>query len=322
MFLTHDPARQFANPYTYTNWDPINLTDPNGEFIVELITAIVIAAALSAAVNTVVAAAQGASLGQIGQAAAMGAVTGAVSVGLGVVAGGVGIGLASLAGTLPQNVGLQQALNALGEVAYRSAFSAIVSNAAGQTAAAAGAPSEAVMGISMAAGYGASYAYDSNFINPSGDLARIEAKGDFQPVSNTATHSSTEGLARDAGFTPAQAAQITEANVAQDQPWSSMFKNQQHFDFGAMGEFERLSTKALGASNDARLAFGGAATHYLQDAHTLGHMFPGTHLLSGPLGAPLRFIIHQTVGGEVFFHESWRNDTLQFLRQLYSTRTI
>ena len=33
MFLTHDPARQFANPYTYTGWNPINLTDPSGAFI-------------------------------------------------------------------------------------------------------------------------------------------------------------------------------------------------------------------------------------------------------------------------------------------------
>ena len=30
-FLTHDPAGVFASPYTYTNWDPVNRTDPNGE---------------------------------------------------------------------------------------------------------------------------------------------------------------------------------------------------------------------------------------------------------------------------------------------------
>ena len=30
LFLTHDPARQFASPYTYTNWNPIGLTDPSG----------------------------------------------------------------------------------------------------------------------------------------------------------------------------------------------------------------------------------------------------------------------------------------------------
>ena len=32
MFLTHDPARQFANPYAYGPWDPVNGTDPNGTF--------------------------------------------------------------------------------------------------------------------------------------------------------------------------------------------------------------------------------------------------------------------------------------------------
>lgn len=30
LFNTHDPARQFASPYTYTNWNPVNLTDPTG----------------------------------------------------------------------------------------------------------------------------------------------------------------------------------------------------------------------------------------------------------------------------------------------------
>ncbi len=33
MFLTHDPARQFASPYTYTNWNPTNETDPTGACI-------------------------------------------------------------------------------------------------------------------------------------------------------------------------------------------------------------------------------------------------------------------------------------------------
>jgi RHS repeat-associated protein len=36
MFLTHDPARQFANPYAYGPWDPVNGTDPNGTFFFEL----------------------------------------------------------------------------------------------------------------------------------------------------------------------------------------------------------------------------------------------------------------------------------------------
>jgi hypothetical protein len=31
-YLTHDPVRQFANPYAYGPWDPVNGTDPNGTF--------------------------------------------------------------------------------------------------------------------------------------------------------------------------------------------------------------------------------------------------------------------------------------------------
>lgn len=43
VFLTHDPARQFASPYTYTNWDPVNRTDPNGAVIDWVVVGIVAA---------------------------------------------------------------------------------------------------------------------------------------------------------------------------------------------------------------------------------------------------------------------------------------
>lgn len=189
MFLTHDPARQFPNPYAYGPWNPINGTDPTGGFWLELLIAAVVAAAASAAVNTVIAAAQGLPLNQIGNAAAMGAVTGAVGVGLGVIAAGISISLSAVAGTLPQNVGWQQALNALGEVAYRSAFSTTVANAAGEATSAAGAPGWLSTLASIGAGYGSSVYYDQALLDPSGDLARIEVKGDYRQVSNTRTHS-------------------------------------------------------------------------------------------------------------------------------------
>jgi RHS repeat-associated protein len=320
MFLTHDPARQFANPYCYTGWNPTNLTDPHGEFIGELLAAIVIAAAVSAAVNTVIAAAQGASLSQIGHAAAMGAVTGAVGAGLGVVASGVGIGVASLAGTLPQNVGLNQALSALGEVAYRSALSGAIANAAGQTAAAAGAPEGAVIGISIAAGYAGSYVYDSNFINPRGDLARIESKGDFQQTSNTATHTNTTHVAaREAGFSQQQAVRIVRANLARD---SSLVFNMDHFDFGAQQAFSDFAARAGRSSGVSFLDAIGAASHHLQDQYALGHILPGTHLIGSdnriialPL-ALLRGFVHQTIGGEVTFREAQYEATLNFLRNV------
>ena len=324
MFLTHDPARQFASPYAYTNWDPVNRTDPNGEFVVELIAAIVIAAAVSGAVNTVIAAAQGLPLSQIGQAALTGAITGAVGVGLGVVASGLSVGLASLAGTLPQNVGLQEAMNALGEVAYRSAFSTIVADAAGRTATAAGAPEGAVIGISMAAGYGASYAFDSNFIDYNGDLAHIEGNGAFQNVSNTATHTDvTRGAAESAGFNEAEANQILAANLAQDQ---DLVNNQSHFGFGAQRAFghfsqdARAAFRASGPQGEAFLTAIGQASHHLQDQYALGHILPGSDTLRAWWGAIPRALIHQTIGGEITFAQSQYNASLRYFEVMRSLR--
>jgi len=64
MFLTHDPVRQFASPYTYTNWNPTNDTDPNGECIWDLciVEGILIGAAIGAAVGG----GTGAGLGVVG----------------------------------------------------------------------------------------------------------------------------------------------------------------------------------------------------------------------------------------------------------------
>lgn len=88
MFLTHDPARQFASPYTYTNWDPINHTDPSGAFIDLLFWAAVAGIISSIAFTTTYAQARlnGASSGQALQAGAIsGAIGFAGTIGLGVV---------------------------------------------------------------------------------------------------------------------------------------------------------------------------------------------------------------------------------------------
>jgi len=29
-FLTHDPVRQYVNPYAYVGWNPVKFTDPTG----------------------------------------------------------------------------------------------------------------------------------------------------------------------------------------------------------------------------------------------------------------------------------------------------
>lgn len=301
-FLSHDPARQFANPYAYGSWNPLNGTDSNGGWFLEFVFAVVIAAAISAAINTIVAAAQGASLSQIGRAAIRGAITGAIGVGLGVVSSGLSIGAAALGGTLPAGVGVQEALNALSEVAFRSAISTTLSNAAGQAAAAAGAPSGLVTGISVVAGYVGSVGYDQLWLDPAGSLAQLEGPG-AQLASNSTAHTNiTTAAAEEAGFSRMETEIILSGNLVQD---ADVWNNQSHFGAGAQQAAHDFSGKAAHAlANGNRfdyLSSLGAVTHYIQDQYALGHIFPGTHLLSGPIGAPFRGLIHQTIGGEVNF---------------------
>jgi RHS repeat-associated protein len=52
-FLTHDPARQFASPYTYTNWNPVNLVDPDGRDAGVLIVIGLILVALQAVASAI-----------------------------------------------------------------------------------------------------------------------------------------------------------------------------------------------------------------------------------------------------------------------------
>jgi RHS repeat-associated protein len=110
MFVTHDPARQFASPYAYGPWDPVNGVDPTGAFfgiddiIYLVVVYVVIPAAIGAAVSSIVAAAQGRD---VGQAAATGALGGAIA-GPGALGGGLGLlisGAASGAATSALNGG-------------------------------------------------------------------------------------------------------------------------------------------------------------------------------------------------------------------------
>jgi RHS repeat-associated protein len=83
MFLTHDPARQFANPYAYGPWDPVNGSDPSGAFWLE---AFAIGFAIGFAATTIQALANGASVGEALEAGAVSGIVGGVTgVGLGVV---------------------------------------------------------------------------------------------------------------------------------------------------------------------------------------------------------------------------------------------
>jgi RHS repeat-associated protein len=61
-FVTHDSARQFANPYTYTGWDPVNGVDPDGnwtflgftaeQIVVALFVANVVASTIQTGIET------------------------------------------------------------------------------------------------------------------------------------------------------------------------------------------------------------------------------------------------------------------------------
>jgi RHS repeat-associated protein len=326
LFLTHDPARQFASPYSYGPWSPFNGVDPSGGFWLELFVAAIIGAFLSAAINVVIAAAQGASLSQIGKAALRGAITGAVGVGLGVVVSGLSTGFAALSQTLPANVTVQAAKDALVTVAYRSAFSTTLANAAGQSAGALGAPDALTTAITVVGGYLASAAFDQFLLPSKGSLALIEGKGAFQTVSSKATHSSiTLNAARDAGFDELSSEAILASNLAQDGPadvgfFEGLFSeevlgNQTHFGVGAQNAFDKAHQQLQSAlSFGDRLDALGAASHYLQDQYALGHIFPGTHLLAGRAGWLFRGIIHQTVGGEVTFSEASYEATLRLFR--------
>ncbi len=74
-FLTPDPAGEFASPYAYVGWDPVNGNDPTGEC--ELLCALVIAFFVGFAIGAADAALAGAGLGDALKA---GLINGATSV--------------------------------------------------------------------------------------------------------------------------------------------------------------------------------------------------------------------------------------------------
>ncbi|MEO8601475.1 MAG: toxin TcdB middle/N-terminal domain-containing protein [bacterium] len=318
-FLTQDPRAQFTSPYSYGGGDPTNWSDPNGEFFLELLAIIGVSVAVSAAVSTIIAAAQGMPLSAIGKAAIGGAIAGAVGVGIGVIGSGATIGIAALAGTLPSNVTLSQSLSALTEVAVRSAFSTTFANAAGETLNAVGAPGPLAQIGAIAAGYAGSFVFDQQLLAQSAGSQAVG--GGVQTASNAATHQDITGRAAEgAGFTPAQTDALVSANLGQD---AHVLDNQTHFDFLAKAEFNRFHDQALNALADGNASRGGfidavgRASHHLQDQYALGHMMPGTSSLSGKYGAVLRGLIHQTVGGEVTFRQASFGATQKFFESMH-----
>jgi len=320
-FLTHDVRSQFASPYSYGGGDPVNWTDPDGDFFFSLLAIIFASAFASAAINTVVAAAQGLPLTAIGRAAIGGAIAGAAGAGIGIVATAAAIGVGTLAGTL--SVSLQAAQQQLVGVAIRSAFSTTLADAAGQTAAAAGAPGPLVTAVSIVVGYAASYGFDQAWGNDLGGSITRDTSGQSgsNMCSNTTDHTNiTMMAAEDAGFSRADANAITRGNLIRDQ---NLWNNQDHFDFLANETATNLREQARSVDwslPDARSDFikaVGGATHHIQDPFALGHTVPGTSALRGPVAAPLRFLIHNAVGGEITFRQASYDATLRYLREVH-----
>jgi len=305
-FLTHDPGAQFTSPYSYGGGDPLNWSDPNGEFFfLPFLAFLAISAAASAAVSTIIAAAQGLPLSAIGKAAIGGAIAGAVGVGIGVLVSGVTIGAAALAGTLPNNVTLSQCLNTLNEVAARAAFSTTLANAAGETLEAIGAPEPlAKLGASVA-GYGGSVLFDQSLLYQFDGGA--DGAAGVERASNLGTHQDLTGAAADRAGWGVQTDTIVQANLDED---SDMLNNESHFDFAARDAYRQQVDSIKNGSYDSIPSALGRASHHLQDQYALGHLVPGTHLLAGKYGALLRGLIHQTVGGEVTFRQASFEATL------------
>lgn len=91
-FLTHDPARQFASPYAYGPWSPINVTDPNGAIIPFLaagltsellFTAVSVGFVAGFAAQSIQAAVNGASVGDAIVAGLKGGAASAISAAVG-----------------------------------------------------------------------------------------------------------------------------------------------------------------------------------------------------------------------------------------------
>lgn len=302
LFQTHDPARQFANPYTYAAWNPTNLTDANGELIEWLIFAIV-TIVLSTAITVVAAAAQGLPLSQLGKAAIAGAIGGAVGIGLGLVGLGISTVLTSIASTLPQNAALGSAVAALQNVSVASALSTVASFAAKELGKALGLPEHLLrLGADVAGGVAKIVL---NHKGP-GDGGKRGGEGPAPTgdPSNLAVAQHDLASPAESGDGPQNA--LFRASFAHDTPGGSLWaqpadlaNNATHFGFGAQHRGQS-SLGPIAAGGNSLQAFG-AASYSLQTFHALGHVFPGSPWLRAASSAPFRSVIYQTVGGEVSF---------------------
>ncbi len=325
LFLTPDPQDQFASPYLYGGGNPVNGNDPDGQFLLGFVAAllqpILTAAVVSGVLTGIVTALEG---GSFVDGFKTGLVNGAVGAGLGTLLGGTNIAYQFFAGGA-QFITAQEALAALMEVAHRSAFTGSIKEIAGTGARLLGANEEWETGVSAVSGLLATYAYDNSIMKesgtgPAGSMSQRElAKGAAQPANTTAGHTSVTAEAAVGTGWEHHVEDLVRHNLDQDRPGSLLGKaaaqlNNEHH-FGRLPVTLRQLSDRLGqvarrfaipgvSPGAVPVETMGGMTHYIQDHLTLGHMVPGTSLFAGPIGAPIRFTIHQVFGGEVAFRSA------------------
>jgi RHS repeat-associated protein len=340
LFLTPDPQAQYASPYLYGGGNPVYGVDPDGEVIFAFLAAIlqpVVASAVATSfVSAIAAAAQG---GDVAGALVDGFVAGAAGAALGTALAGANVAFQYVAGGA-DFIEFGEALGAVAEAARRAAFTNVVSQTAATTTRAVGVDSDWATVVDFGVKLLGSYVYDNFVIQDSGAglggaaTQRAVAKNGVQQVNTTTGHTTvTEEAALGTGWEN-QSSVLARANVAQDGAGGllarsgSALNNQAHFGRlpATVGKIRAELDGLVGGNASKLLGMGpgaassgfgralGAASHYVQDHLTLGHMVPGTALFVGPVGAPVRFVIHQVFGGEIAF----RNAQVRATRALLS----
>jgi RHS repeat-associated protein len=333
LFLTPDPQAQYASPYLHGGGNPVYAADPDGEalfgFLIALLEPLLASAIASSFVSAVAAAASG---GDVAGAAIEGLVAGGAGAAIGTALGVANLSYQVAAGGA-QYVELGEALAATVEVARRSAFTTSVAHTASTTTKALGGGSDWATVASLGAALAGSYAYDGYVIKDSGasfsagSSQRAVARDGIQYANTKIGHANvTEEASVGTGWGH-QASSLVRGNIAQDGTGGflgrlrAVLNNQEHFgrlpssmakitgaidsaiDAGS-SDLLGVSLDVAGGPLDVYTRAVGAATHYVQDHLTLGHMVPGTSLFSGPVGAPIRFVIHQVFGGEIAFRDA------------------
>jgi hypothetical protein len=342
--LTPDPQAQYASPYLFGGGNPIYASDPDGEallgFVIALLEPLLASAMVSSFVSAIAAAASG---GDVAGAMIDGFVAGGAGAAIGTTLGVANIGYQLAAGGA-QYVELGEALAASVEVARRSAFTTSVAHTATTATKALGAGSDWATVASLGTALAGSYAYDGYIIKDSGTgissgtSQRGVARDGIRQANTRLGHANvTEEASVGTGWGH-QASALVRSNIAQDGPGGflgrlrAVMNNQEHFgrlpssmpkltagidsaiETGSSGLLG-LRLDVVGGPLDVYTRAVGASTHYIQDHLTLGHMIPGTSLFSGPVGAPIRFVIHQVFGGEIAFRNAQIRATRSLLQR-------